>query len=52
MSSATFFGVVNQLFTFTISPVIGEVALLVAAVILLRMLPRGITGRFFRERSP
>ncbi len=51
MSSATFFGVVNQLFTFTISPVIGEVALLVAAVILLRMLPRGITGRFFRERS-
>ena len=51
MSSATFFGVVNQLFTFTISPVIGEVALLVAAIILLRMLPRGITGRFFRARS-
>jgi urea transport system permease protein len=28
--------------------VIGEIALLVVAVILLRILPTGITGRFFR----
>jgi len=28
--------------------VVGEVALLVAAVILLRILPQGITGRFFK----
>ena len=49
-SSATFFGVINQVFTFAISPVIGEVALLVAAVILLRLLPQGITGRFFKGK--
>ena len=49
-SSAGFFGVVNQVFTFAISPVIGEVALLVAAVVLLRLLPQGITGKFFRGK--
>ena len=27
----------------------GDVALLIAAVILLRLLPQGITGRFFRR---
>ncbi|OED49247.1 urea ABC transporter [Rhodobacteraceae bacterium (ex Bugula neritina AB1)] len=47
-SSAGFFGIVNQIFTFAISPVIGEVALLVAAVVLLRLLPQGITGKFFK----
>lgn len=50
LSGATVFGVINQAFTFAISPVVGEVALLVAAVILLRLMPRGITGRFFRGR--
>ena len=50
ISSASLFGVVNQVFTFAVSPVIGEVALLVAAVILLRLLPRGITGNFFKGR--
>lgn len=49
-SSAGFFGVVNQVFTFAISPVIGEVALLVAAVVLLRVLPQGITGKFFKGK--
>lgn len=49
-SSAGFFGVVNQLFTFAISPVIGEVALLVAAVVLLRLLPQGISARFFKGK--
>lgn len=49
-SSAGFFGVINQVFTFAISPVIGEVALLVAAVVLLRMLPQGITGKFFKGK--
>ncbi|MEH6475864.1 MAG: hypothetical protein V7727_09245 [Sneathiella sp.] len=48
VSSGSIFGFVNQLFTFTISPVIGEVALLISAVILLRLLPHGVTGRFFR----
>jgi branched-chain amino acid transport system permease protein len=50
LSSASIFGVVNQLFTFAISPVIGEVALLLAAVVLLRLLPQGITGRFFKGK--
>ncbi|MEZ5715520.1 MAG: branched-chain amino acid ABC transporter permease [Paracoccaceae bacterium] len=50
LSSAGVFGVVSQIFTFAISPVIGEVALLVAAVVLLRLLPQGITGRFFKGR--
>ena len=50
LSSAGVFGVVSQIFTFAISPVIGEVALLIAAVILLRLLPQGITGRFFKGR--
>lgn len=49
-SSASLFGVVNQVFTFAISPVIGEVALLVAAVVLLRLLPQGITGKFFKGK--
>ena len=48
--SATLFGLVNQLFTFAVSPVIGEVALLAAAVVLLRVMPRGITGHIFRNR--
>ena len=49
-SSAGVFGIVNQIFTFAISPVIGEVALLVAAVVLLRLLPQGITGKFFKGK--
>ena len=49
-SSASVFGSINQIFTFAISPVIGEVALLVAAVILLRLLPQGITSKFFKGR--
>lgn len=49
-SSASVFGIVNQVFTFAVSPVIGEVALLVAAVVLLRLLPQGITGKFFKGK--
>ncbi len=49
-SSASFFGAVNQVFTFAISPVIGEVALLAAAVVLLRLLPQGITGKFLKGK--
>lgn len=50
LSSATLFGLVSQTFTFISGPVIGEVALLVTAIILLRLLPQGITGRFFKGR--
>jgi urea transport system permease protein len=49
-SSATVLGLVSQTFTFLSGPVIGEVALLITAIVLLRLLPRGITGYFFRGR--
>ncbi len=42
-------GTVNTTVTFLSSPVIGEVALLAAAIVLIRILPEGITGRFFRK---
>lgn len=50
LSSATLFGLVSQTFTFLSGPVVGEVALLLTAIVLLRVLPQGITGRFFRSR--
>jgi branched-chain amino acid transport system permease protein len=49
VSAATAFGVINQVVTFFTSSVLGEVALLIGAVLLLRALPQGITGRFFRR---
>jgi branched-subunit amino acid ABC-type transport system permease component len=42
------FGAVNQIATYVTTPVFGEVALLAAAIVLIRALPQGITGRFFR----
>jgi branched-chain amino acid transport system permease protein len=47
-AAAALLGTVNQIVTNLSTPVVGEVALLLAAVILLRLLPEGITGRFFR----
>ena len=49
LAGSTIFGSVAQFFTFAATPVIGEVALLVAAILLLRLLPKGITGRFLKE---
>ena len=48
LAGSSLFGSVNQIFTFATTPVIGEVAMLVAAIILLRLLPKGITGRFLK----
>ncbi len=42
-------GTVSTAFTFLTTPVFGEVALLAVAILLLRLLPRGITGRFLRR---
>jgi len=47
-SASALFGLINQLATFITTPVFGEVALFIAAVVMLRMLPQGITGRFFK----
>ena len=47
-SAATLFGIINQTATFISNPVYGEVALLLSAIVLIRILPQGITGRFMR----
>ena len=44
------FGAVNQIATYVTTPVFGEVALLAAAIVLIRALPQGITGRFFQRK--
>jgi branched-subunit amino acid ABC-type transport system permease component len=49
VSAAALFGTINQIATFATTPVFGEVALLAAAIVLIRLLPQGITGRFFRR---
>ena len=50
LASSGLFGIVGQVFSFSVSPVMGDVAMLIAAVILLRLLPQGITGRFFKGK--
>jgi len=47
-AASMLFGAVNQIATYVTTPVFGEVALLAAAIVLIRLLPQGITGRFFR----
>ncbi|MCW5624745.1 MAG: branched-chain amino acid ABC transporter permease [Burkholderiales bacterium] len=49
LSASGLLGTLNTLATFVATPVIGEVALLFAAIVLLRVLPQGITGKFFRR---
>lgn len=43
------FGAIDQIVTFQTTPVFGQVALLLFAIVMIRMLPQGITGRFFRR---
>ena len=47
-SASILFGVINQIATFLTNPVYGEVALLLTAIVLIRILPQGITGRYLR----
>jgi len=46
--SSSLLGVVNETASFMTTPVIGEAALLSVAIVMLRIFPTGITGRFFR----
>ncbi|MBC7395282.1 MAG: branched-chain amino acid ABC transporter permease [Variovorax sp.] len=48
VGASAFFGAINQIAAFLTTPVFGEVALLLAAIVMLRLLPQGITGRFFK----
>jgi branched-subunit amino acid ABC-type transport system permease component len=49
LSASLLLGSVWTIGTFLTTPVLGEVALLIVAIVLLRLLPRGITGRFLRR---
>jgi len=49
LSSSIIFGTINQVVSFGSTTVIGEIAMLAFAVVLLRLMPQGITGRFFRN---
>ena len=49
LSSSVIFGTINQVVSFGSTPVIGEIVMLAFAVVLLRLMPQGITGRFFRN---
>jgi len=42
-------GGINGIFSFIAGSTFGEIALLLAAIILLRLMPKGITGRFLRK---
>jgi branched-chain amino acid transport system permease protein len=51
LASSVIFGTINQIVSFGSTPVIGEIAMLALAIILLRLMPQGITGRFFRNST-
>jgi branched-chain amino acid transport system permease protein len=48
-SASALLGTVGQIATFLSNQVFGEVALLIAALFIIRFLPKGITSRFFRR---
>lgn len=50
LTSAGIFGVISQTVTLLTTPAVGEIALLVVAIVLLRLLPTGITGKFFKGK--
>jgi branched-subunit amino acid ABC-type transport system permease component len=48
LSASTLLGTLDTGTTFLTTPVFGEVSLLIGAVLLVRAMPQGITGRLFR----
>jgi branched-chain amino acid transport system permease protein len=51
LTSGVIFGTVNQIVSFAVHPVLGEIAMLALAIVLLRLMPKGITGRFFGDST-
>ncbi|EIE51440.1 urea ABC transporter [Salipiger aestuarii] len=49
LTAAGLLGSISQGMTFLAGPVYGDAALLLAALVLLRLLPQGITGRIFKK---
>jgi urea transport system permease protein len=47
-SASALLGTVTKVFETFATPVVGEMALLLAAVVILRLLPQGITSRWFK----
>jgi branched-subunit amino acid ABC-type transport system permease component len=47
-SASVLFGAINQMASFLTTPVFGEVILFISAIILIRLLPQGISDRFFK----
>ena len=48
LSSSALLGTVTKVFELVATPVVGEMAMLMAAIVLLRWLPQGITSRVFK----
>ncbi len=48
VAASAFLGTVDKVFESLATPVVGEIALLLAAVVLLRVMPQGITSRWFK----
>ena len=51
MTASGLFGAISQVVTYQTTPVMGQVSLLLAAIILLRFMPLGITGKYFRRST-
>ena len=50
VSASGLFGFINQIGAYFTTPVYGEVILFLSAIVLIRVLPQGISGRFFRGK--
>ncbi|WP_207483275.1 ABC transporter permease subunit [Arenibaculum pallidiluteum] len=48
-SASALFGTINQIAAFLTTPVFGEVILFISAIVLIRLLPQGISDRYFRR---
>lgn len=48
VAASVLLGTVGKVFELLATPVVGEMALLLSAVVLLRLLPQGITSRWFK----
>lgn len=49
ISAAALFGAIQEVATYFTTPVFGVVITLAAAIVLIRLLPQGITGRFLKR---
>jgi branched-subunit amino acid ABC-type transport system permease component len=49
IAASALFGAIQEIATYFTTPVFGVVITLAAAIVLIRLLPQGITGRFFRR---